>query len=45
MEAQQLKHYDARCPQCRKVNRISQTLLLRAAPDWGKEEEPSQTKP
>jgi phage FluMu protein Com len=37
LQEQDQKHFDARCPQCRKVNRISQERLLRAAPDWGKE--------
>jgi len=27
-------HYDAQCPHCRRVNRVSQQELLRAAPDW-----------
>ena len=27
-------HYDLRCPQCKKVNRVSQEQLLHAAPTW-----------
>ncbi len=37
------KHFDAWCPQCRKVNRISFERLQRAAPDWGTETEPTQS--
>ena len=29
-----LKHYDAQCPHCRRVNRISRKQLKRAAPTW-----------
>jgi hypothetical protein len=32
--AENLKHYDAYCPHCRRANRISKQELLRAAPDW-----------
>lgn len=38
IQTENLKHFDARCPQCRKVNQISQERLLKAAPDWRKEE-------
>jgi phage FluMu protein Com len=31
---QGLSHYDAACPHCRRVNRISRPELLRSAPDW-----------
>ncbi len=31
---QDLSHYNAQCPHCRKVNRVSRQELLRAAPDW-----------
>jgi phage FluMu protein Com len=27
-------HYDAPCPHCKRVNRVSKQELLRAAPDW-----------
>lgn len=29
-----LTHYDARCPRCRKVNRVSFEQLKHAAPQW-----------
>lgn len=29
-----LSHFDAPCPHCRRVNRVSQKELQRAAPDW-----------
>ena len=29
-----LSHFNAHCPRCRKVNRVSRQQLLRAAPDW-----------
>jgi phage FluMu protein Com len=29
-----LSHYDAHCPHCRRVNKISRDELQRAAPDW-----------
>jgi hypothetical protein len=32
--SENLSHYDAPCPHCRRVNRVSQKELLRAAPDW-----------
>ena len=34
MEADNLNHYDAPCPHCRRVNRVSRKELQRAAPDW-----------
>ncbi len=27
-------HYDLRCPQCKKVTRVSQEQLLHSAPNW-----------
>ena len=42
MEDQDLAHFNAQCPHCRRANRISRQELLRAAPDWqraGKETE------
>jgi hypothetical protein len=36
---QGLSHYNAQCPRCRKVNRISPEQLQRAAPDWVPPEE------
>lgn len=35
-----LHHYNAQCPFCRRVNRVSKEELLRAAPDW----EPAQVE-
>ena len=32
--AQDLHHYNAQCPHCRRMNRVSREELLRAAPDW-----------
>ncbi len=29
-----LSHFNAVCPRCRKANRISKQQLQRAAPDW-----------
>ena len=34
MEADNLHHYNAQCPFCRRMNRVSKEELLRAAPDW-----------
>ena len=34
MNAEDLTHYDAPCPHCRRVNRVSRKELQRAAPDW-----------
>jgi hypothetical protein len=40
---QELSHYNADCPHCRRVNRVSKAELLRAAPDWQPAaEEPEQ---
>jgi phage FluMu protein Com len=36
---QDLKHFEIRCPKCRKPNQIARERLLRAAPDWGRSEE------
>lgn len=35
--AEGLSHYDAPCPHCRRVNRLSRQELMRAAPDWEKQ--------
>jgi phage FluMu protein Com len=32
--AENLTHYDAPCPHCRRVNRVSSKELKRAAPNW-----------
>lgn len=34
--AENLAHYDAVCPHCSRVNRVSPQELHRYAPDWGK---------
>ncbi len=34
ISAENLSHYDAVCPHCRRINRVSRDELLRAAPDW-----------
>jgi phage FluMu protein Com len=34
MASQNLNHYDAPCPHCRRVNRISFRELERSMPDW-----------
>lgn len=34
---QKMNHYNAPCPHCRRVNRVSQQELLRAAPNWSPE--------
>ena len=31
---QDLNHYNAPCPHCRRVNRVSRQELIRAAPNW-----------
>jgi phage FluMu protein Com len=33
---EELSHYNAFCPHCRKANRLSKEELLRAAPDWNR---------
>lgn len=42
---QGLQHYNAPCPHCRRVNRVSKKDMLRAVPDWGKPETLSADKP
>ena len=37
--AEDLKHFDAHCPHCRRVNRVSRQALKRAAPTWKPQEE------
>lgn len=34
LQEQNLHHYNAYCPHCRRANRISRTELQHAAPDW-----------
>jgi hypothetical protein len=43
LHAQNLHHYNAYCPHCRRANRISKEELLRAAPNWTFEN-PGETK-
>jgi phage FluMu protein Com len=31
---QEMGHYNAQCPHCRRVNRVSRDELMRSAPDW-----------
>jgi phage FluMu protein Com len=38
LSKENLGHYNAQCPHCRRVNRVSQEELLHAAPDWKPEE-------
>lgn len=40
-----LSHFDAHCPHCRRVNRVSRDELLRAAPDWSEKRSEPETKP
>jgi hypothetical protein len=49
IHTENLSHYNANCPHCRRVNRVSRQELLRAAPDWTPEAveqagEPEQEK-
>jgi len=34
LEQHKLHHYNAVCPHCGRTNRVSQTELKRAAPQW-----------
>ena len=34
LSEENLGHYNAQCPHCRRVNKVSRDELLRAAPDW-----------
>ena len=34
IHAEDLNHYNAQCPHCRRSNRLSPKELRRAAPDW-----------
>lgn len=40
LHEEDLHHYNAQCPHCRRTNRIPREELLRAAPDW----QPGQEK-
>jgi phage FluMu protein Com len=37
--AQELPHYNAACPHCRRVNRLSKQEMMHAAPDWVKQDQ------
>lgn len=39
MTEQEMHHYNAKCPHCRKTTQVSKAELLRAEPDYGKKEE------
>ena len=41
-----LSHFDAPCPHCRRVNRVSRKELQRAAPEWkpGAAEKPADAE-
>jgi phage FluMu protein Com len=34
VEEEGLNHYNAQCPHCKRMNRLSKEELMRAAPDW-----------
>ena len=34
LTSQNLSHYNAPCPHCRRLNRVSRNQLVHAAPDW-----------
>ncbi|MEA3439628.1 MAG: hypothetical protein U9R58_05035 [Chloroflexota bacterium] len=34
MYADDLQHYNAQCPHCRRMNRVSLEEMKRGAPDW-----------
>lgn len=34
ISAEGLSHYNAPCPHCRRVNRVSRDEMLRASPEW-----------
>lgn len=34
MQDESLVHFDFRCPNCKKNNKVTQRQLLRAAPGW-----------
>lgn len=41
MHSQNLHHYNAYCPHCRRANRLSKDEIHRAAPEW----KPEMTSP
>jgi phage FluMu protein Com len=44
MVEENMNHYNVQCPHCRKTNRVTQSELERAAPDWKQGEEADQSK-
>ena len=42
LHEEDLNHYNAQCPRCRKVNRVSVEQLKRAVPDWVPQSEDAQ---
>jgi phage FluMu protein Com len=38
LEDENMNHYDAVCPHCRRTNQVSKQQLQRAAPGWRKKE-------
>ena len=38
LHAEDLTYYEVRCSKCRKMNKISREVLMRAAPTWRPEE-------
>jgi phage FluMu protein Com len=41
--AEDLNHYNAQCPHCRRANRLSPKELKRAAPDWKPGKSPEES--
>jgi phage FluMu protein Com len=39
MTSGDLSHYNAHCPHCGRVNRVSRQDLMRSAPDWSPEKQ------
>ena len=44
MVAEELTHYDVRCPHCRRTNRVTKDELMRAAPAWKPNTEEAKTE-
>jgi phage FluMu protein Com len=43
LSEEKLSHYNAQCPHCRRVNRVSRDELQRAAPDWSEKKAEAET--
>lgn len=41
--SEDLNHYNAQCPHCRRMNRVSKEELVHAAPDWVRQEKREET--